>query len=618
PLNANGKLDVKALPPAQVQHYLAQQPYAAPVGELEHSLAAMWQELLKVDRVGRHDNFFELGGHSLLAVKLAERMRQHDWHVNISSLFARPTLAALAEAVEHSERQAAALQIPPNRIAPDATQITPAMLPLVQLTQTQIDSIVHQIPGGVAQIQDIYPLAPLQEGMLFHHMLESAGDAYLTSVTLGFHHEASLDGFLHALQSVVDRHDVLRTSMHWEGLDTPVQVVWRQASLIVEELCDTDSKLGVQAQLEARYDSRHYRLNLQQAPLLRAVCAYDPAQQRWLLLVLLHHLILDHASMELLMQEISLTGRGLQALLPAPLAFRDVVAHARLSVSSDAQQRFFTQMLGHIDEATAPFGVLDVRANGADMRSASIRLDAELARRLRVVVRQQGVGSASLMHLAWALVLAHTTGRDEPVFGTVLLGRMNAGAGADRALGLFINTLPLCVSAGQLSVEQALRITHARLAELLQHEHTPLSLAQSCSAVPAPLPLFTTLLNCRYVADKQPGMQDSAWPDIEMLGSAGASNYPITMSVDDQGTGFTLTASAVHAVSPEQLCTWMLHALEGLSSALEHQPRLACAQLKLLLDSERNLLLDRWQGARLTMEHGQRLEQQISIQASAT
>jgi len=99
PLTANGKVDRKALPEPGADAYVRHE-YAAPMGEVERTLASLWAQVLQLDRVGRHDNFFELGGDSLLAVTLIERMRQADLHVDVRAVLASPTLAALAASTE--------------------------------------------------------------------------------------------------------------------------------------------------------------------------------------------------------------------------------------------------------------------------------------------------------------------------------------------------------------------------------------------------------------------------------------------------------------------------------------------------------------------------------------
>jgi len=225
PLTANGKLDRPGLP-APDEAALVRGEYEVPQGEIETTLAQIWRELLRVERVGRQDNFFELGGHSLLIVQMMERLRRVGLTTDIRELFAAPTLADLA-AVVGKGREAA---VPANVIREGCEALRPSMLPLVQLDQASIDRIIANTPGGLANIQDIYALSPLQDGILFHYLLAEKGDPYLLISQLAFPERGLLDRYLAALQQVVDRHDILRTAFQCEGLSEPVQVVWRQAA----------------------------------------------------------------------------------------------------------------------------------------------------------------------------------------------------------------------------------------------------------------------------------------------------------------------------------------------------------------------------------------------------
>ncbi|UWI58750.1 phosphopantetheine-binding protein [Xanthomonas oryzae pv. oryzae] len=114
-------------------------------------LATLWSGLLGAAQVGRNDDFFALGGHSLLAVKLIERLRRLGWQIDVRALFARPTLAGLAENLQAASTN----MVPPNRIGPDCTRITPDLLPLVTLTQGEIAAVVATVDGGAANVQDI-------------------------------------------------------------------------------------------------------------------------------------------------------------------------------------------------------------------------------------------------------------------------------------------------------------------------------------------------------------------------------------------------------------------------------------------------------------------------------
>ncbi|HEY7768546.1 amino acid adenylation domain-containing protein, partial [Longimicrobium sp.] len=593
PLNANGKVDRKALPAPEGSSY-ARAGYEAPLGEVEAALAEIWAEVLGVDRVGRWDHFFELGGHSLLAIRLIERMRRVGLYMEVRALFTTPVLAELALAVGGASLD---MEIPANAIPDGCVSITPGMLPLVELSQAEIDRVVAGVPGGAANVQDIYPLAALQEGILFHHLLSREGDPYLLSSLTVFDARARLDQYLAALQAVIDRHDILRTALAWEGLREPVQVVWRQAPLPVDEV-QLDAEAGdAPRQLWGRYDPRHYRMDLTRAPLLRACIAEDRTSGRWLLLLLWHHVAEDHESLEVLREEIAAHLRGQESELPAPLPFRNYVARARLGVSREEHERFFRAMLKDVEEPTAPYGMLDVWGEGLGIEEAWLPVASELGARLRRRARALGVGAASLCHLAWAQVLARLSGRNDVVFGTVLFGRMQGGEGTDRVMGPMINTLPVRIGVAEEGAAAAVRRTHALLADLLRHEHASLALAQRCSGVAAPAPLFTSLLNYRHGALPKrslEGQAAQATEGIRRIGAQERTNYPVVLAVDDLGEEFSLTAQVAAPAEAERVCRMMHTALERLVQALELAPGRAIGSLDVLPEAERRTVVEEW------------------------
>ncbi|WP_259647166.1 non-ribosomal peptide synthetase, partial [Burkholderia pseudomallei] len=612
PLTPNGKLDRRALP-APADDAYARAEYEAPQGAKEEALAAIWKDLLPVERISRHDNFFELGGHSLLVIGLSEKLRAAGLHADVRVVYRASTLADLAAHLGTDNQD---IRIPPNLIADGDEHITPAQLTLVALSQESIDALVTKVEGGAANVQDIYPLAPLQEGILFHHLMSGESDPYVLSGVLAFRGREVMERFVSALQQVIDRHDILRTGFFWEGLEQPVQVVQRRATLPVS-VVELDAGEGdIVRQLEARFDSRGYRMDVSRAPLMHVHAACDGEHERWVARVLFHHLSIDHTTLERVIEEARAIGQGRVEDLPRPAPFRNFVAQARLGVSEADHEAYFRAKLGDIDEPTAPFGLLSVQGDGREIAEAARTLKPELSGALRGHARRLGVSAASMMHVAWGLVLSRTTGRQDVVFGTVLFGRMQGGAQSDRALGLFINTLPVRMRVAQTGVEASVKGTHAQLAELMRHEHAPLVLAQRCSGVPAQTPLFTSLLNYRYSKPKVAAAHIA--DGIELLDGHERTSYPLSVTVDDHERDFTIVAKVCERIGPQRVCELMELALEQLTRALSANPGGELAELDVLPAAERTQVLHGWNETGRAYARDACLHQLFEAQVSRT
>jgi amino acid adenylation domain-containing protein/natural product biosynthesis luciferase-like monooxygenase protein len=592
PLTPNGKLDRKALPLPEEDAY-ARQGYEEPQGETETRLAAIWAEVLKLQRVARHDNFFELGGHSLLAITLIERMRRKGLQADVRAVFAAPTLAGLAASVSSGMT---VVEVPANRIPASCDAITPEMLPLVDLTAEEIERIVSRVPGGAANIQDIYPLAPLQEGILFHHLMGEERDVYLNSRLESFSTRSHLDSYLSTMQAVINRHDILRTAVMWEGLREPVQVVCRNVVLPLTEAALDPGTENAAEQLWSRFDPRSNRLDISQAPMLRLIVAHDAVQGKWLLQWWYSHLLGDRLAMEIMQKEMQAYLLGQEDQLPARQPYRNVVAQARLGVSREEHEAFFRKMLSDVEEPNAPFGLLNVQGDGSGIEEERILIDNSLAKRIRERARKLGVSPATLCHVAWAQVLAKASGREDVVFGTVLFGRMQ-GQASGPVMGLLINTLPVRIRIGGEEAAAGVRRAHVQLVDLMRHEHASLALAQRCSRVPAPAPLFTSLLNYRHNPEAENVSSPEkpwAWEGMQVLHMEERTNYPLVLSVDDLGQGFMLTAQTEAWVGPKRVCEYMIRALESLTRALETEPRAALSRLEVLPERERRQVLYEW------------------------
>jgi len=332
PLSPNGKLDRKALP-APEQDAVAVQEYVAPEGAVEQAVAEVLQEVLGVERVGRNDHFFELGGHSLMVVTLIERLRLRGLVMDVRDVFNAPTLQAMAAVIAQREDQPARAAVPANLIVEGTQRITPDMLPLANMTQAEIDAVVAAMPGGIANVQDMYALAPLQEGILFHHMLNMGTDAYLSCSVVDFDSRNRVDTFLQALQKVIDRHDILRTAFFWEGLEQPVQVVARRATLPITELVLEEGADPV-ACLLAQVARDYPVMDLRQAPQLAAFVAAKADGSGYLLGLHEHHIISDNFTLQLVLAEIQCLISGQEEQLAPPVPYRNFIAQTRSTPSS--------------------------------------------------------------------------------------------------------------------------------------------------------------------------------------------------------------------------------------------------------------------------------------------
>ena len=354
-----------------------------------------------------------------------------------------------------------------------------------------------------------------------------------------------------------------------------------------DRLAEGKAALSVTEIEHEGFDSRHDRIDLTQAPLLGYVVAREPRSERWLVLELSHHLISDQATMDVVRTEVEalLAGRGHE--LGASPPYRNLVAQARLDTSAEDHERFFRELLGDIDEPTTPFGLSEVRLDGDGVTSKTRRVLARSASRPAVA----SAGTSPRRQPREPLPRRVGSGRRTDdraragrVRATVLIGRMHVGA--DRAMGLYINTLPVRLDLDHTGVEDRVRQTHVLLAELLRHEHASLALAQRCSQVVAPAPLFSTILNYRHNRMALT-TNDHQLRAVERLDGEERTNYPIDISVEDRGEALGLIASVLLPLSAAHVCDLMERALEQLADALVHAPATPVRMIDVLAADER-------------------------------
>ena len=598
PLTASGKIDRASLPVPNSALANEARVIEPPRGAVEAALAELWCELLGVARVGRDDDFFALGGHSVLAVALVDAMRRRAMGVDVLTVFQAPTLAALAAAVEAPTLAEATGPQAPGGVPPGSARVEPGMLPLVALTQAQIDNLVAKLPGGAANLQDVLPLAPLHVGILWRHMLESGPDGYVGRWVLSFDAAGHRARFLRALQQIIGRHDPLRTSLHWEGLDAPVQVVHRHASLAALEVAAEAGQDALVGLLSASDPERH-AMSLHSAPLMAAWTADDPGHGRWLLALNHHDAAFDHASQDIVLDE-------LRQLLASPAAPLPAAPQSRSWLARTHREGFaphapyFRALLGDVEEPTLPFGRTDVDRHSHSLRCHRSLLDTRLQQSVRLAAAKASTTVAVFMHAAWGCVVGACSGRDDVVFGTVLNGRSRRMPGMDRMVGLFINTLPVRLRLAGTSVSALLSETRRQLVELMAHEAAALVDAQRCSAVPAGNPHFGALLNYRQgradwaatdaIGESRGDTGLEVLPGIQRLHNDSATHYPFGLTVDDLGERLVITTHAPSDVDAARLSAFLSTALAQLARAALEAPEQPVTAWSVLHEQEHEQL----------------------------
>ncbi|SFW40961.1 condensation domain-containing protein, partial [Nitrosovibrio sp. Nv17] len=352
-----------------------------------------------------------------------------------------------------------------------AAGVTPSDFPLAGLSQAQLDAL----PLAAAQLEDLYPLSPMQAGMLFHSLYAPDGSAYLNQIRLDIE---GLDAarFREAWQGLQARHDILRTGfltqrerlLQWVARDVALPFAehdWRARA--------GEEDLGAALDELARADLAQ-GFDLSQPPLQRLhLVRTGPARHH--LIWTTHHLLLDGWSTSQLLGEVLRRYAG-EALAPHGGRYRDYIAWlaAREGGASEAYWRAQTQRLESPTRLAQPTQPTNGDADAGHGEHERI-LDASRTRRLLAAARRARITPNTLVQAAWALLLRRHTGQDVVAFGATVAGRPQDLAGAEHLLGLFINTLPVIVEIDPWRrVDDWLQALQAQNLALREHEHTPL------------------------------------------------------------------------------------------------------------------------------------------------
>ncbi len=346
-------------------------------------------------------------------------------------------------------------------------------------------------------VEDFYPLSPLQQGLLFHSLADPESGLYFNQTLLTLHGELDVDAFRAAWQRVVDRHPILRTFFVWEGVAKPVQVVKRDAAMPF----DVQDWRGVsEAERGERFDALRRAdlergFDLSQAPLMRAALLKRSDGSHDLFWTF-HHILLDGWSMFRVLGEVfgeyDAAQNGVAFHPSASRPYRDHIVWLNRQSMPRAEAYWRRALAGF----AAPTPLPEDAPAGADADFASVeeRLSAETTAALEALCKEHRLTLNTLLQGSWALLLSLYSGEQDVLFGGIVSGRPAELDGVEAMVGLFINTLPIRVRApGSRRLLDWLRELQAEQAEMRQFEYSPLLDVQGWSEVPRGTQLFDSI-----------------------------------------------------------------------------------------------------------------------------
>jgi FkbH-like protein len=446
PLTPNGKVDRRALPEPPAQQRDPGSAFVNPRPGLETQVAAVWGEVLGLDKIGATDKFFELGGHSLLAIQVISRLREKlNLELPLSCLFEAPTVEALAAGLDAGRWRHEGKPVPP----------------LEPMTR-----------------RGVCPASFMQEQLWFLKQLDPASDSY--NVPAGIRLKGPLDvkALEQALNLIVQRHESLRTTLHFSEGNLSQNV----APSLPVNLAVTDIREGSEAQmLDLLHTEAQRPFDLEHGPLFRASLARFDETDHALLLVM-HHAVTDGWSLDILFRELEASYRAFVAdgaapeFPPLPIQYVDFAQWQRRCMQEGVQEKELSywrhKLAGAPLELELPTDPISPEKPAAHAARLAMDLPEHLRQEIAKLGQSEGVTSFMVLMTALAITLHKWTGQTDMVLGTVVAGRNRREI--EGLIGCFMNFLPLRVKITEAETGlDALRAVKAEVIESQTHQDCP-------------------------------------------------------------------------------------------------------------------------------------------------
>ncbi|WP_164021375.1 non-ribosomal peptide synthetase [Pyxidicoccus trucidator] len=504
----------------------------------------------------------------------------------------------------------------------EARGLTPSDFPLAGLGQAALDSLTQV---RLADVEDLYPLSPLQEGILLHHLRDDGGtQPYFNQLTFALEGELDTGAFTQAWRQVVSRYTILRTAFLWEGLDRPLQAVVRELEppITVEDRRDVPPS-EQEAWLNAFFaEDRRRGVALARAPLHR-LAVLRMGERSWRVVLSFSHILLDGWSIPLVLRELLTRFEALRRGLPPPRMdtrpYRDFIAWLGRRDLGATRDFWRKSLEGFTEPTPLEPGGSELDAGLAGVRGElRLGLGAEKTAVLQSFARQQGVTPGTLVQAAWALLLGRYSGRDDVLFGVTVSGRPSDLPGVEEMVGMFINAIPARVRLPpRQSVGAWLKTLQGWLMEARQHEHAPLVEVRRWSDIPPGPPLFESLVVFENYPVDTALTTDSKELVVRDARSLEADHHPLTLTAMPGRELLLQLAYDTTRFGAAAIQRMMAH-LHTLLMGLAEGAARPLAELPMLAPEERRQLLEDFRGPREAYPRELSLHALIEAQVART
>jgi len=481
------------------------------------------------------------------------------------------------------------------------------------------------VNDGLENLEDIYLLSPMQQGMLFHTLYTPDSGVYFEQSLFTITGELDIDSFEAAWQQVVDRHQILRSSFVWEELESPQQIVHRRVKVPFEKYDWTGLSKEEQDQRLTAFlaDDSTKGFDLAVAPLLR-LSLFAMAPNRFKFVFGRHHLLMDRWSRSILLKEVftlyDSLSRGATVELQTPRPYGDYISWIS-GQDADEAREYWTSALQGISAPTSIPVDSGRDAVGPTYSDERLYLSETITDQLRSFARENKVTLNVVAQAAWALLLHRYSGDADVVFGVTVSGRPPGLEQAESMIGLFINTLPLRVGINEnQKVTDWLKQQQDEQSRMQQFEHSSLIDIQGWSEVPRGQHLFESIfvfenlpVTDNYAATKKAIEFD------EDRGFGSTTGYPLTVLVNPR-----------NRLSVQIFYDQMRFETDAIKRMLGHYEQLivglansssTVARVEMLTQAEREQILRQWNDTKVSSDNSQSLvqlfEEQVAKQPNA-